>query len=80
MFNASALPTCTTRLFEPVCTSVYLDKYLQYCASRVEIEHYSISIVLPCSKRCSADIQLRGRAAKMHEYLISLRSVYEPQP
>ena len=43
----------------------------------------SISITLPCSKLCSAELPLRAgliRAAKMHEYLISLCSAYESRP
>ena len=39
--------------------------------------------MLPHSKRCSAKLPLRAGlicAAKMHEYLISLHSTYEPCP
>ena len=42
-----------------------------------------ISTALPCSKHCNAKLLLRVgliRAAKMHEYLISLCSTYEPRP
>ena len=38
---------------------------------------------LPRSKRCDAKLPLRAGlicAAKMHEYLISLHSTYEPHP
>ena len=39
--------------------------------------------VLPRLKRCRAKLPLRAgliHAAKMHEYLISLCSAYEPRP
>ena len=55
--------------------------------SRVEIKHLIIplrnSSWLLCSKHCSAKLLLRAGliwVAKMHEYMISLHSAYEPRP
>ena len=52
--------------------------------SQVEIEHYPLcnSTALLRLKRCSTKLLLRAgliHTAKMHQYLISLHSTYEPR-
>ena len=54
--------------------------------SRVEIEHYSVVYfdhITTGSKSSNAELPLRAGlicTAKTHEYLLSLRSAYEPCP
>ena len=67
-----------------VCRCVYNER--KNMPTQWEREHYWNSyyiIMLPHSKWYSAKLALRVgliRTAKMHEYLISLHSMYEPRP